>query len=256
MGLGPEYWSFLLPSHPSGICLRPAAGWLAFSRGAGCLLLCVQCVCTWQLLAQECHIESFLFSQLNQRHDWQGWQLPRPCCESALSDHWCKCCFSRGAALCPSIFPTLPHPTFCSAFHAFAPPFTLWTAFPYQLLFLSPCRVPCCRPLSAIWSRRLLIKCQVCPALLLCLPWYVLPAAWAWGTVKQGSSHLWWDWTFWEFQDFVAVSVFVNWGTGADFARGQPPEAAGVMARSLHADPLFFYKLLLPAHWWGRLIAS
>lgn len=36
----------------------------------------------------------------------------------------------------------------------------------------------------------------------------------------------------------------------------QPPEAAAVMARSLHADPLFFYKLLLPAHSWGRLIAS
>lgn len=122
---------FLPSSHRSGICLRPAAACLAFSRDAGCLLLCVHCVCTWELLAQECCIESFLFSQLNQRHDWEGWQLPRPRCESTLSDHWCKCCFSRGAALCPSLFPTLPRPTFHSAFHAFASPFTLRTAFPF-----------------------------------------------------------------------------------------------------------------------------
>lgn len=170
MGLGSEYWSF----PPASPRLRPAAAFLAFSHDAGCLLLCVHFVCTWELLDRECHIESFLFSQLNQRHDWEGWQLPRPCCESTLSDHWCKCCFSHGAALCPSLFPTLPHPTFHSAFLAFAFPFTLGMAFPYQLLFPSPCRVPCCRPLSATWSRRLLTKYRVCPALLSCLLWYVL----------------------------------------------------------------------------------
>lgn len=44
-----------------------------------------------------------------------------------------------------------------------------------ELVFVFPslCRVPCCRPLSATWSRRLWTRCPVYPALPWFRHWYV-----------------------------------------------------------------------------------